>query len=1125
MRRIPTVSSTSVQESTLNESDLDGVQGAVVDLESFASKNRSTGQGSSAELQHLSILASAGSGKTFQLTHRYLQILARGESPAAILASTFTRVAAGEIRDRILLRLAESATDEQKLHELRSHLGCSADFNQNNVLGLLEQVVKNLHRLQIRTLDSFFGAIVHCFALELGLPADTRMIDEDEDFLLRQQAIRAMLEEHEPEMMVELLASLTEGRSERAVTSTIDGIVRSLYELFRETNADAWSALMPGKLLSVTELERAIAGLKAAVPTGPKRTIQAHQEDCKRAEKSWRGSSEDWLEFIRKGLAKAIAEGNCQYYGEAIEARVVFAYQELLQHARAVFRQRIIQQTKATHDLLTRFHQEYQKLKLRKKVMTFADLTAYLAHAEHSGHFDEICFRLDTKVRHVLLDEMQDTNIQQWNALRPLIDEMISYHPSERSFFCVGDVKQSIYGWRNACPEVLSKIPEILIRPGGIKIIAQKSLSTSYRSSPIIMDVVNRVFSNLCHNPALHSHAEAAQRWQQEFYPHQTSRKDLPGYVELRTCARAPSQEERTILRLQKAASIVAELYHGQAERVGQKPLRPLKPLSIGILLRTNSAVHRMLYELGPTRHKIPATGRGGGPLTDSPVVNTILDLLRLVDHPDHSIAAFNVEHSPLGPIVGLSVAKSQTETPQMDFFYHGENEKLLQIRKRRQIAAQLRRKIADQGLARTLQRWVHELAPFTDKRQFKRCLQLIELAENFDDLRMDAFIHRVQKIAVADPADSQVQVMTIHQSKGLEFDVVILPELEAEIATTRTLSVVYEREQDAGPITRVARHVSRDMWSMFPDLAPIYEQHISRLAYESLCLLYVAITRARQGLWMLVDPPYERSKSIPAKLSALLCCALGEGEIAANQVIFSHGSTEWFKFVKPMIEATSDPLEVATSPSAIEFVPTQGPLLRSSEISSTTHEGMTLSDLLTMGDLATGPWIQAIKHLFMQVDRLQDFKQERDALMEAVMQVLPDHDVSWAQARVEEFLRMLEMPNIRQVLMQNLHADVHVEHQFPFARMLADGLYTGTIDRIELIHDDEKNIRAGVVVFLGERVENFQAAQERIRVYRRFVELWQQVVAEEWKLPQASVTVNFVFVSLDIVVSLREQQ
>ncbi|MBL8971318.1 MAG: UvrD-helicase domain-containing protein, partial [Myxococcales bacterium] len=978
-----------------------------------------------ASMQHVSILASAGSGKTYQLTNRYLQILARGAAPYSILASTFTRAAAGEIRDRILRTLAESADGDDKRHELARRLH-RPDLSRQFVLDLLTGLAHNLHRLQIRTLDSFFGTIVRCFALELGLPTDARIIDEDEAFRLRRSAIQRMLEEGDEAAIIELLASLTEGSSERAVTDTIDNTVSALYDLYREARyTDAWHAIPPGNTLTEAALDHAIADLAAAIPSGPKRTIDAHQKDIERAERCRTGSSDDWMEFFSGGLAAKIADGSCIYYGKPIDGHTVAAYERLLHHARGVYRRRVIDQTRATHELLERFDECYQRVKHQHKALTFADLTVALAQADLRGQLDDICYRIDARLRHVLLDEMQDTSIQQWNAMRPIVDETVSYTPEERSFFCVGDVKQSIYGWRNACPEILSRIDQLLGAGAGI---VKQTLATSYRSSPAIIDAVNQIFGGLPRNPALLRYPDAAARWDEEFTAHTTTRSELPGYVRLRTVARCEDQAKRQNLRLQEAAALVAELY---ARHPGK---------TIGVLLRTNGAVGRVLYELGPTRLKIPATGRGGGPLTDAPAVNAILDLLRLADHPDHSVAAFNVLNSPLGPVVGLT-----DDGPGP----------------RHRTAARVRRTIASDGLARTLQPWIKAIAAQVDERQYRRCMQLIQLAQNWDErasLRCDDFVAMVESRAVADPAASAVQVMTIHQAKGLEFDIVILPELEAELASTRTLKVVYERSGDAGPISKIARHVSKDMWSMFDDLRPMFEQHIGRLAHESLCLLYVAVTRAREGLFMLIDPPGESSRTAPARMSSLVLHALNSpshGPPEPDSVVFEGGDLRWLDPHPPVAPAPQDPSapHLETPQTPLTFAPTQGPLLRSAATLVNDHAGRTVGQVLGLIDGPTTAWGDAMRALFAQISWLEEFNPERWTLAAAVQAVVPNRDEAWAVARVEEFLAMLAAPTLRRALSRgNAPAGaLKVERQIPFARLEAGALQTGLIPRVVL--------------------------------------------------------------------------
>ena len=1050
-----------------------------------------------ASMQHVSILASAGSGKTYQLTNRYLQILSRGAAPYSILASTFTRAAAGEIRDRILRTLAESADGDDKRHELSRRLQ-RPDLTRQFVLDLLTGLAHNLHRLQIRTLDSFFGTIVRCFALELGLPTDARIIDEDEAFRLRRSAIQRMLEEGDEAAIIELLASLTEGSSERAVTDTIDNTVSALYDLYREARyTDAWHAIPPGETLTEAAVDQAIADLAAATPAGPKRTIDAHSKDIERAERCRTGSSDDWMEFFSGGLAAKVADNTCIYYGKPIDPRTVAAYERLLKHARGVYRRRVIDQTSATHQLLERFDECYQRVKHQHKALTFADLTVALAQADLRGQLDDICYRIDARLRHVLLDEMQDTSIQQWNAMRPIVDETVSYTPEERSFFCVGDVKQSIYGWRNACPEILSRIDQLLGAGAGI---VKQTLATSYRSSPAVIDAVNLIFGNLARNPALLRYPDAAARWDEEFAAHTTTRTELPGYVRLRTVARCEDQAKRQNLRLQESAALVAELY---ARHPGK---------TIGVLLRTNGAVGRVLYELGPTRLKIPATGRGGGPLTDAPAVNAILDLLRLADHPDHSVAAFNVLNSPLGPVVGLN-----DDGPGP----------------RHRTAARVRRTIASDGLARTLQPWIKAIAGQVDERQYRRCMQLIQLAQNWDQrasLRCDDFVAMVEARAVADPAASAVQVMTIHQAKGLEFDIVILPELEAELASTRTLKVVYERSGDAGPISKIARHVSKDMWSMFDDLRPMFEQHIGRLAHESLCLLYVAVTRAREGLFMLIDPPGESSRTAPARMSSLVLHALHDGPPAEpDSIVFEGGDLRWLDPHAPVPPAPQDPSapHLETPQTPLTFAPTQGPLLRSAGTLVNDHAGRTVGQVLGLVDGPTTAWGDALRALFAQISWLEDFKEDRWPLVAAVQAVVPNRDAEWAVARVEEFLRMLTAPTLRRALSRGTApADaLQVERQVPFARLDAGALQTGEIPRVVLQLSEGTAQRATVLAICLDAFDDPTTADERAlersASWREPMAAWRAATAEQWGLAKTEVSGVLLFVNAGIALPL----
>src|SRR4051812_32568909 len=109
-------------------------------------------------LSHVMILASAGSGKTYALTNRFVELLARGASPERIVALTFTRKAAGEFFDEILAKLARAACDARTAAQLARDIG-AGDLGTTDFLRMLRAVVDAMHRLRLGTLDSFFARI------------------------------------------------------------------------------------------------------------------------------------------------------------------------------------------------------------------------------------------------------------------------------------------------------------------------------------------------------------------------------------------------------------------------------------------------------------------------------------------------------------------------------------------------------------------------------------------------------------------------------------------------------------------------------------------------------------------------------------------------------------------------------------------------------------------------------------------------------------------------------------------------------------------------------------------------------------------------------------------------------
>ncbi len=1036
---------------------------------------------------HRAIMASAGSGKTHALTTRYLQLVAAGADPATVFASTFTRLAAAEIRDRVLKRLSEAATDERKRRELAAALCLQhpGALTEEAATAMLARLVRGLHVLQLRTLDSFFASVVRMFAIELGLPVGADVIDEEQETALRREAIALMLDERRPQELVDLLRQLTRGEAGRSVTDAIDDVVCTMYDLWREAPAEAWDCVpeLPGKL-NLANVVAAIERLEAVSPGSDKRFIKAHADDLRRAR------AFDWEAFITSGLAKCIAIGKTKYYGKEITADVVAAYQPLIAHARSEVVDRLREQTLATREMLRLFHEQFESLKRDRGVVTFGDLVTWTERAMERCSLEAIAFRLDAAVQHVLLDEFQDTSIAQWRALQPIVEEITATAPPERSLFCVGDVKQSIYGWRGAAPEVLTELP------GAVANLDVRTLTKSFRSSPIVIDVVNRVFEGLRENPALDERADATDAWQGGFEHHSSAHPDHEGYVEVRMVERVDEDGEKPgerqwAHRLREAAKHIAAMASARPDAL------------IAVLVRTNGSVARLLYELGPSRLNVRASGRGGGPVTDAPACNALLDVLRLVDHPNDTVAAFGVATSPVGERVGLKDWNNKAA--------------------RRRVASDVRKDIMQHGLAMTLAKLAQKIAADCDARELQRVYQLVELAEQFDaqpSLRMDDFVAMAERKLVPATQPAMVQVMTIHQAKGLDFDAVVLPDLDFCLTGAQTPKVVYERDGETGPITRICRYIQKDIEPLVPELTPLKERMIDRTVRESLSLLYVAMTRPKHALHIFLDEPKANERTVSCTASNVVRFGLPLGD--DRPVAWSHGDVNWKKPPERR-EAQQAGEQRQLVPTPIRFAPSARRAF---------ERAPSPAALVERGEMSfAGAWTHhldpeardrgtAMHCMAQQIEWLGKSCADDAALFACVKARLPRRGDDWIGSLVREFCGALRTPDVQSLFTKPAPGEFVVRREIPFARETGEGAQTGAIDRLVIEMAGGKPARAEVIDFKSNIIDPASADEHALR-YKPQLEAYQKAAAEMLGIEPGRVSMKVVFLHAGRVVAL----
>ena len=1035
--------------------------------------------------EHLVISASAGSGKTFLLAHRYVELLAAGELPDRILATTFTRKAAAEIRQRVLSLLARAASDEGKCAALASRI--KRTLTREDALRLLETMLRHLHRLQISTLDSFFAQLAGSFALELGLAPGWRIVDEDVEERLRHEAVRSLLAKGRRRDLAALLRLLARGQVRRSVHEQILGLARQLHDRFRDTPPGAWKSVRRPRAVPPERFEAAAKAVETFDLSGAPSLAKARGEDLERFHAA------DWDGFVATGIAGRLLRGHTEFRKQPIDPRLAALYEPLLDHAVALLLGRIVDQTDATHRLLEHFDRQYTRLKSEWKAMRFDDVTRALVDLRGRHGLIDIYFRLDARIGHLLLDEFQDTSLSQWRVLEPIAEEALSHADGSRSFFCVGDVKQAIYGWRGGLPQVFSDLrrrDEIEERP----------LHESFRSSPVIIDLVNDVFGELPRNPAVgDKHRQAVEAWHADFARHTTARKELAGYVRLAVAPAAGDDTEQAATTCEFAAREIARL---RQEAPGR---------SIGVLVRKNETLSRMIFEL--RRLGIFASEEGGVRLTDSPAVLAVLSLMRLADHPGDEVSRFIVAESPLGRAVGLEGREADPA---------------------RRVASSVRRRLATDGYGSTILRWSEQLAPACDSRSLERLLRLVDLAHRHDDeatLRPSDFVRRAEAAKVEDATASDVRVMTLHQAKGLEFDLVVLPELDCPLVGRQSPPILTWSHRPAAGVDRVTCYIKELLTVRRPELRCFLEEYYDRQVRDSLSLLYVGITRAKHALHLLI-PPARNPEKFPEDFAGVLRGSLArDASCSAGSVPVERGNPRWHETAgeggrdEGDAESSTPPAPELPPP---ELAPSRGRRRSLVRESPSALEGgeLRLADRLRL-DAPEGRRRGSLIHAWFEaIDWLDGGVPSEDELLRrAAAHLAPGER---PEEFVEEFRGMLEHTAVREALSREAAVErlgvrpgqrrdltVRVDRERRFALRQEDRILSGTFDRLVTLRDGERPVAAEIVDFKTDRVEPEDAAgiERLVEFYRPQLEAYRQAAARLTRLPGEKIRAQLLFV------------
>lgn len=849
----------------------------------------------STHIGHEMILASAGSGKTYALTNRFVQLLAHGAKPERIVALTFTRKAAGEFFDKILEKLAQAASDEQKATTLAQEIG-RPGMKAAEFLALLRGMTDAMPRLRLGTLDGFFARVVRAFPLELGLAGDFEVMEEHAARAARRGVLRQMfaggaggLAPAQREF-AEAFKRATFGREEKRLGSWLDGFLDEHHQIWLAAPELArWGnpALIWPQGCDWFESGDAVSAA---------RELRAWSATAGLADKQ-RGRWENFIAAVAEWspgatmpkeltliLGKALEAWPEVKAGRAVTLELDRKKQELPPMAVAALAvlvrrvmggelKRHLETTQGLAAILRGYEAVYHDVVRRAGKLGFDDVRRLLEPVEGASVLTQeaetpgrlaIDYRLDAEIDHWLLDEFQDTSFAQWSVLRSLIDEAVQDPEKRRSFFYVGDVKQAIFGWRGGDAKLFREIFSHYnaAEPGTI---AERHLVESWRSGPAVVEMVNEVFGDAAAWEKVLPGA-ASQQWNREWRKHVSAVPQHTGQAAL-------LHADDELSRRQVMLAIIHEI----------DPLA--RGLSCAVIVRDNAGaaeIAEFLREQG-----VPAVAESDLRVAvDNPAGAALLALVQAAAHPGDSLAWAHVRMTPLGAVL----AEAGIEVPET-------------------LTWRVLGQIHTEGYERTIEFWARrleaKLAP-SDAFSRERLRQFAAAAGEFDATgSRDAgeFVAFMNDYTVRDTESAAVvRVMTVHKSKGLGFDVVVLPELEGKKLDMRRDGLAVQRAADRS-VEWVLDLPGRVFCEYDPVLAPQLAAGEAEEGYANLSLLYVAMTRAKRAMFVLTKPPGDStSRNFPRALAETLGDETGEIQVGGLRLAgaWSSGEAEWFRTIKP---------------------------------------------------------------------------------------------------------------------------------------------------------------------------------------------------------------------------------
>ena len=1053
-------------------------------------------------MKSVAIKASAGCGKTYEMILRLLAMVVKDrECPERFFRAantmTFTKAATAEIYTELLKKIYTTllAQDYDNLNSELKLFGVDEKVGKSELLEILKFLIINMSTIKITTIDSFMNSIIQSFPFELGLPGNCTIVDDGMKQQLKERIIHRLFCKKQFDMeefrqSCELALTSDDKKTHLSIFNDFIQMIDNLYVIHPDFKFQRYDGLISNREIKERQknLEESLErcnkhfennslykknGNKAALFTILSEFIVKNESlniayvFPSEILKEIRHFFTNWEEFL---ATSSLPNYKKKWDFAPVKDDVI----AILELARDI----LISQSAARAEGIYRIYEEYQKLYreefYKHGYLTFADFPKLLANEDNDWTYD-IAYRMNNRFRHWLVDEFQDTSRMQWSVLEKMID--IADEESEKSLFFVGDTKQAIYSWRAGDRRLFDEVIDWAKEFWNLE-MSPKNQSQRYGIN--ICKMVNEIFDGkkMLQNAQLQPKMREA--WNNVFVSH-TPAERLK-YNSLFECIAFHKSDLFSTTQLY-AEVIAAKIRQAQVLEKGY---------SCAVLVR-NRKEGQELAELLSQKEEFfnSVVWEGDGKLAGDKFIDAVLALLIYLQHP--------------GDILSREIASMDIAIRHL-------------VPKNSEELRLLNEELSNNGISFMVKKFIRKLKGLQNIYCGEEIHNYLTL-DNVEDLLTAArdfevfnstydtidFKTFVESRKRKDAPNGKIRIMTIFHSKGLTFDFCFY----ASDPSVKNKNITAFDYGDGHLFD--GKHIfypSAKEHACVPELKAVIDDVVAEKTFETMCVAYVAMTRARYATIVLLPPlsnnkqktvdqgekiyntleSYYISDFIRDSIGSENFVAGALGEISFDRCIESNN----FNVL------TLPAKEAEKSEQVLNFAFADEIKFRRKRINPSKDDTETMDS----------------KKLYFNLPKENSASNLGDKIHELFSQVIDIKSFELPANLDEEvkiqFLLCMKNPEIRALLSAEMPDDVWLEKRFDC--IINDGWVSGCFDRVNLIRNDAgKVIRAQLIDYKSSYLDDDNYGL-KVKNYKRQLNLYRDVLAKILKLSTSDIDCFMIF-------------